>query len=111
MKDELTTQVIVMKIVSFNRAWKLARDKNGANSPVTQMLRLQKSMLQCGLLRSSDAFLRIDSDAEEESLYSVQLKKTVEINQRIKTDAEHIPVRIADELLSPSEVKAMVNNL
>ena len=84
MKYEVATQGVVMKIVSFNRAWKLARDKHGSNSPITQMLRLQKSILQCGLLRSNDAFLKIDIDAAEEALYSVQLKTKVEINQKIK---------------------------
>ena len=111
MKDEATTQVSVTKIVSFNHAWKLARDKFGPNSPITKMLRLQKSILQCGLLRSGDAFLKIDTDAEEEALFSVQLMTKVEINKKIKTDADHIPVRIVDELLLPAEIKSMAKNL
>ena len=111
MKDEATTQVSVTKVVSFNHAWKLARDKLGPNSPITKMLRLQKSILQCGLLRSGDAFLKIDTDAEEEALFSVQLMTKVEINKKIKTDADHIPVRIVDELLLPAEIKSMAKNL
>ena len=111
MKDEATTQVSVIKIVSFNHAWKLARDKFGPNSPITKMLRLQKSILQCGLLRSGDAFLKLDTDAEEEALFSVQLMKKVEINKKIKTDAEHIPGRTLDDLLLPAEIKSMAKNL
>ena len=111
MKDKVTTQVNVTKIVSFNHAWKLARDKLGPNSPITKMLRLQKSILQCGLLRSGDAFLKLDTDAEEEALFSVQLMKKVEINKKIKTDAEHIPGRTLDDLLLPAEIKSMAKNL
>lgn len=95
----------VKKIISFNHAWKLAQKKYGEDSNVAGMLRRQKSSLQADLLRSNlGVYLVIDGSNNGEELFSLRLPKPISINSCIRTDAEHMPVRIAKDLFTDIEL-------
>ncbi|MDP5132024.1 MAG: hypothetical protein NWQ54_14165 [Paraglaciecola sp.] len=96
---------LVGKIVAFNHCWKLAQSRFGSDSAISRMLRDQKSVLQCALLRQKFAYLQLDEGAIEEALYSVRLFSSVNVNGVKRNDAEHMPVRIASELLTEEELQ------
>ncbi|KZY88880.1 hypothetical protein A3744_15735, partial [Oleiphilus sp. HI0073] len=105
----------VYQIVTLNHAWKRQRELRGAAHPTVKALQRRKSSLQVSLLRDQylHAYLRLDQDnMEGEPLYSVRLRSPVKINNYpFRSDAEHIPVRIAEELLTLEELKTMVKKL
>ena len=69
------------------------------------MLRSQKSLLQADLLRSNlNVYLVIDDSTYGEELFSVRLPKLITINHIVRTDAEHMPIRIAKELFTDIEL-------
>ncbi|WP_084784022.1 hypothetical protein [Marinobacterium aestuarii] len=109
MKDDVA---LVYQITSINRAWKRAREQWGEDSAIALMLRERKSSLQARLVRDSpDAvYLRSDTDnTDGEPLYSVRLKSQVQLpNGVTRSDAEHMPVRLAQELFSPAELAGIV---
>jgi hypothetical protein len=98
----------VQEIISINHAWKRQRDILSANNPIALMLQSQKSLMQVGLLRDfpGEAYLRLDTEnVDGEALYSVRLKPPIRLsNGRFKEDAEHLPVRLAKELLTEDEL-------
>lgn len=104
MSIDIEYSELVRKIISFNHCWKMAQTRFGASSPITKMLRDQKSVLQCALLRKRLSYLKIDNEAVDEPLYSVRLIEPITINGCIRTDAEHLPVRLAEELLTQEEI-------
>ena len=104
---------IVLQITMFNRAWKQAREQWGPNSPLTNMLRHRKSDLQARLIRENRGivYLAEDSEAEEgEPLYSVRLARPVTLpGGLVRTDADHMPVRIAQELFTDTDIAALLS--
>lgn len=102
---------LVKLIIATNHAWKRQRDLLGADSLVARMLQGRKSSLQTQLLTSfpTDTYLKLDEDNQEgEALYSVRLKQPLFLNKVIRNDAEHLPVRIAEELLTDEQIKQRV---
>ncbi|EOD77076.1 hypothetical protein D515_04696 [Grimontia indica] len=53
-----------------------------------------------------DVYLSVatDTEAHEEEMYSVRLKKPIVINGIEKSDAEHLPARLANELFTKQEI-------
>uniref|UniRef100_UPI0040479FDA hypothetical protein n=1 Tax=Rheinheimera sp. TaxID=1869214 RepID=UPI0040479FDA len=100
---------LVAKIVSFNHCWKMAQQRYGNTSAMARMLRDQKSVLQADLLRENFAYLKPDPDAEEEPLFSVRLHQPVVLNGITRIDAEHMPVRLAEELFTEQELKIIMS--
>lgn len=103
---------ILERIITINHAWKLARDEYGPKSPLTLSLREQKSSWQATLIRdySKDVYLKVDTDnsSQEETLLSVRLKAPIIVGQVRRTDAEHIPLRIAKNLFWEEELKQLI---
>ncbi|MFH7024546.1 MAG: hypothetical protein ACHBN1_03900 [Heteroscytonema crispum UTEX LB 1556] len=92
------------EIVAVNHAWKAARELFGEDSPLSTSSRDLKICLQVRLLRNyapKNVYLVIDSETEGEALYSLRLREPIGNRQ----DAEHLPVRVAYEVLSEKELK------
>lgn len=104
---------LLYQITSINRAWKLARDQWGEGSKTALMLRERKSSLQSRLIReySDQVFLRLDTEnTEGEALYSVRFHSEVILPNGIRrVDAEHLPVRLAEELFTSTELDQLVH--
>lgn len=101
---------ILDRIISLNHAWKIARDDFGAKNNITTALRRQKASWQASLLRyyPDAAYFKQDEDnVDGEVLLSVRLSTPITINGSLKKDAEHMPLRIAEELFTPKELKSL----
>jgi len=99
---------LVKLIIASNHAWKRQRDLWGADSATARMLQGRKSSLQTQLLTSfpTDTYLKLDEDNQEgEALYSVRLRQPLILNKVIRNDAEHLPARIAEELLTEEQIQ------
>ena len=95
---------LVKQIKAINSAWKVAGDLYGNDSPLSTSSRDLKSCLQVRLLRlyaPTDVYLAIDNNAEGEPQFGLRLRESVDKYQ----DADHIPVRVANEILLPEEIK------
>ena len=107
--DKIT---LIKKIISFNQAWKLSKKIFGDESSLSLALRDQKACLQAELLRDHiDAYLEFDAETESaEPLYSVRLLDGIELPPLgyIRNDAEHIPVRIAEEIFTEEELIKLI---
>lgn len=99
---------LVVKIISFNHCWKMAQQRYGNSSAIARMLRDQKSVLQAALLRENLAYLKPDPDAEEEPLFSVRLHQPILLNGITRIDAEHMPVRLAEEFFTEQELNNLI---
>lgn len=102
---------IVRLIIATNHAWKRQRDLWGAESSAAKILQGRKSSLQTWLLTnfSNDCYLVLDTDNDEgEPLFSVRLVKPLLLNGALRKDAEHLPVRLAQELLTDEQIKQKV---
>jgi len=112
---------LLAEIVAINHAWKEARLMFGNSAGLTVSLRNLKTRSQVRLLRNyapEKVYLKIDKEALEpslevdndaetgEPLYGLILRKPV----NGVTDAAHIPVRVAQEFLSESEIKRFTQN-
>ena len=95
---------LVTEIVAINKGWKAAAKLLGEDSPLAVSMRDLKSCLQVRLLRwhPEEVFLERDEEAEGEPLFSLRLKSPVQGRR----DAEHLPVRVAEALLSGEEILA-----
>lgn len=101
----------INKIIRFNRAWKLAKQRYGDNSAISILLRDQKANLQAELLHNySGVFLLLDESTDsDEPVYSVKLESAIEIESLgFVTNAEHIPVRIAEALFSKKQLSELI---
>lgn len=99
---------LVKLIIATNHSWKRQRDLWGADSAIARILQGRKSSLQTQLLMTfpTDTNLKLDTDnSEGEPLYSVRLKQPLIVNKVIRNDAEHLPARIAEELLTPEQIQ------
>ncbi len=95
---------LVREIVAVNHAWKVACELFGENSSLSTSSRDLKTCLQVRLLRSyapEQVYLVEDNNAEGERLYSLYLREPINNRQY----AEHLPVRVAEEVLSRKELK------
>jgi len=110
---QLTVGHVVERIITLNHAWKLARDEYGNQSAITQSLKNQKSSWQSTLLREFNeaSYLAVDTDnsTDDEILLSVRLAKPINVNGTIRTDAEHLPQRIAQDLFTAQELKKLLH--
>ena len=100
---------LVAEIVSANHAWKLACDLFEQTSPLATSLRDLKTCKQVRLLQTygkTQVYLAIDPEESSEPLYSVRLRHSI----GDRTNAEHLPVRVAKEVLSPAELNRLIEN-
>lgn len=98
---------LVEEVVAVNHAWKLACDLLAQNSPLATSLRDLKTCKQVRLLQTYGAtqvYLALDPQPSSEPLYSLRLRQAIGTRQ----DAEHLPVRVAQEVLSPVELSRLV---
>ncbi|MBN3886500.1 MAG: hypothetical protein V7K64_18890 [Nostoc sp.] len=99
-----SVEKLVQEIVAINHAWKVACELFGQDSPLSVSSRDLKTCLQVRLLRSyapKQVYLIEDKQSEGEPLYSLRLRKP--IGERLY--AEHLPIRIAEEVLTDKELK------
>jgi hypothetical protein len=96
---------LVQEIVAVNKAWKVASELFSPNSGLAKSLRDLKTRLQVRLLRChGPEFVCLVEDHETESdepLYGLKLNYSIEGFK----DAAHLPVRVAQEVLSPTEIQ------
>ena len=94
---------LLREIIAVNHSWKWVREHHGADADLAAALRDLKSRLQVRLLRAHPERVRLvtDPEATEEPLFSVRLTPPV----GGRRDAEHLPVRVAERLLSPDELR------
>ena len=106
---------LILQITAINHGWKLARERWSDSSPLASSLRDRKSCLQARLLRDypEDCYLHLDDqNVDGESLYSVRLMKPIILsNGYERRDADHIPVRLAQELFSEQELALLEQRL
>ncbi|MFT6371800.1 MAG: hypothetical protein ACJAZT_000529 [Gammaproteobacteria bacterium] len=104
--------LLVAQIIAMNHAWKLAVERWSGESNLANSLRDRKSCLQVRLLRDYQnwCFLRLDLDhTEGEDLYSVRLMQPITLeNGYERRDAEHMPVRLAQEFFTEDELSEIV---
>lgn len=100
---------LVSQIIAFNHCWKLAQSRFGVDSAIACMLRDKKSVLQSSLLRQGLAYLKIDPEVTGEPLFSVRLYSILTVNGFQRIDAEHLPVRLAEELFTFEELRELIN--
>lgn len=99
-----SVEKLVKEIVAVNHAWKVARELFGQDSPLSISSRDLKTCLQIRLLRSyapEKVYLIEDKKSEGEAVYSLCLREP--IGDRLY--AEHLPIRIAEEVLTDKELK------
>jgi hypothetical protein len=97
----------VRLIIAINHAWKRQRQIWGAESACAKILQGRKSSLQTQLLTTfpTDTYLKLDTEnTEGEPLYSVRLRQPILLDKLVRTNAEHIPQRIAEELLTSKQI-------
>ena len=104
----MTIEKQVKQVIAFNHVWKRQRELLGDKSPTVNLLKFRKSSLQVELLRNfpEQVYLVVadDNNEETELLYSVRLKKEINVNNVIRRDVEHLPARIAEEYLTEDEL-------
>ena len=94
---------LVTQIKEINGAWKAAGNLYGKDSPLSTSSRDLKSCLQVRLLRSyapTDVYLAIDYQAEGEPQFGLRLRESIDNCE----DADHMPVRVAKEILTSEEI-------
>ena len=102
-----SVEQLVEEIVAVNQAWKVARNLFDETSPLATSLRDLKTCKQVRLLQnygSKQVYLALDPASKGEPLYSILLRKPI----GDRTNAEHIPVRVAEAVLSPEELRRLV---
>ncbi|PSF29692.1 hypothetical protein C7H19_24250 [Aphanothece hegewaldii CCALA 016] len=102
----VSIEELVQEINTVNHAWKVASQIEIADSLTTiaQSLGNLKTRLQVRLLRSyapEKVYLQLDLDTQGEELYGLILCEPVENYW----NAAHLPVRIAQSVLTPQEIK------
>lgn len=101
-----SVEQLVEEIVAVNRSWKLACDLFEETSPLATSLRDLKTCKQVRLLQTygtTQVYLALDPASKGEPLYSLRLRHSIGNRQ----DAEHLPVRVAEEVLSPEELNRL----
>ncbi|MBN3924840.1 hypothetical protein [Nostoc sp. NMS4] len=99
-----SVEKLVNEIVAVNHAWKVARELFGQDSPLSISSRDLKTCLQVRLLRSyapKQVYLIEDKQSEGEPVYSLCLRESI----GTRLYAEHLPMRIAKEVLTDKELE------
>jgi hypothetical protein len=103
-------ETLVKEIATINHAWKTAIALFESGSPLANSLRDLKTRKQVRLLRTYApdlVYLKKDTQTEaEEDLYGLELVRKVESYQ----DAAHLPVRVAQEVLSQAELHKFIKS-
>ncbi|NBD15569.1 MAG: hypothetical protein GVY04_05300 [Cyanobacteria bacterium] len=101
-------KTLVIEITSINHAWKQASEELlDHNAGLAISLRDLKSSLQLRLLRNypQQVYLVLDEETEsEEPLYSLRLRDRINGHW----NAAHLPVRVAEELLTEQELTQLI---
>ncbi|MFB2895756.1 hypothetical protein ACE1CI_22850 [Aerosakkonemataceae cyanobacterium BLCC-F50] len=96
---------LVQEIAAINQAWKVSAE---LSPTLGNSLKDLKNRLQLRLLRKyapARVYLELDTVTEsEEALYSLCLRQPI----GNRWNAEHLPVRVAQEMLSDEEFKQLV---
>lgn len=99
---------LINEIHAVNHAWKVALDF-GDIPELAKSLQEMKARLQVRLLHlyaPDRVYLALDQETEsEEPLYGLRLKEAI----AGYTDAAHLPVRVAEQLLSPERLERFTN--
>lgn len=107
---------LVERIITINRAWKVALNnvEKACDSEkkvckmIANRLQLQKSNWQATLIRvyPNEVWLKVDSDLNySETLYSVRFGERFMLKDKTwKEDAEHLPARLAEKVLTQQEL-------
>lgn len=123
---------IIRKIVAYNNCWHSLRDTfniekesrlndekiNQIYDKNLKILRNLKARLQVKLLRKGSGIAYLVKESEEnmlkfgyqEPLYSVKLAKKLLIDDQIRTDACHIPVRLINKMLTQQELQDFIKD-
>ena len=105
-------ETLVFQITAFNHAWKLSKERWPDKSYLVNSLRDRKSCLQVRLLREfpTTTYLHLDLENDEgEPLFSVRLNKPIKLSNGFeRRDAEHMPVRLAEDFFAEDELLRMV---
>ncbi|MDR9404797.1 MAG: hypothetical protein RI580_15320 [Halothece sp. Uz-M2-17] len=108
MELKPSLETLVTKITSVNHAWKQVSEQLlDHNAGLAISLRDLKSSLQLRLLRNypQQVYLVLDEETEnEEPLYSVHLRDPINGHW----NAAHLPVRVAEELLTEQELTQFI---
>ncbi len=114
--SSLEKNEIVDRIVSINRAWKIALEDSNShiNGKIADKLCNQKSAWQVELYRSypDTVWFKYDLDNYPDgSVFSVRFGTEVVISSDgdSKWNAEHLPVSIARKMLTATEFKQATN--
>jgi len=115
-ESSLRLKEIVDRIVSINRAWKVAKEDSSPfiNTCMAQRLRDQKSAWQVELFRCypEQVWFKLDLESYPDgSVFSVRWisQPIFSSDGDIKWNAEHIPVEVAKQLLTETEFKLAIN--
>jgi hypothetical protein len=115
-ESSLKLNEIVDRIVSINRAWKVAKEDPSPqiNNIMAERLKDQKSLWQVELFRSypEQVWFKLDLESYPDgSAFSVRWgsQKVFSSDGDIKWNAEHIPVAVARRLLTETELKLAIN--
>mgnify|MGYP005843847655 CR=1 FL=1 len=105
-----TLEELIEQIFALNQAWKQASNVLfTTNAGLAISLKELKTTLQIRLLRSypTQAYLQIDAETEsEEPLYGVIISPPL----GKYSNAAHLPVRVAQTRLTPTELTQLVRN-
>ncbi len=107
---DISISKLVSRIHLTNKSWKIAVERFGVESPISKALRNRKSGLQVRLLREypEKSWLQIDNETiSDEPLFSVRLLIDEPKAFMGRVDADHIPVRIANEVFTEHEIKGL----
>lgn len=95
---------LIDEIHAVNHAWKVASDF-GDIPALAESLKEMKTRLQVRLLRQyapDRVYLALDTETpSDEPLYGLRLREPIAGH----TDAAHLPVRVAKDLLSPEVIE------
>lgn len=111
MKDifqQPSIEQLVHEIVALNHAWKAAVEIFGEDNELAKSTRDLKGCLQIRLLRTypNQVYLKIDQKSSQEAAEEVySLRLVTAIHNRY--NAEHLPVRVAKQLLSQKEINQL----
>ncbi|YAF94107.1 MAG: hypothetical protein AB3A66_15945 [Nodularia sp. CChRGM 3473] len=98
---------LVEEIIAINQAWKQVCEMGNFTSGIANSMADLKNRLQVRLLRSyapEKVYLQIDHNIvgeQGEKLYGLILRQPTEIYW----NAAHLPVQVAQEILSPQEIE------
>ena len=112
----ISKKSLIERVVTLNRAWKVAlsnaeratESEKKVCIMIAERLQQQKSNWQASLIRAypNEVWLKIDNDNDySEALYSVRFGSGFSLSDNSwKEDAEHLPARLAEKILTKEEL-------